>query len=116
MKMSFEQSIPDLFLKKWFCLCRRGFGEEARTVSSAAVHYQGQPGRSLPRPARTLTGTHSRKRDTQEVFSRELESLGSVGSEKGDDSDSTVSAFTWLVEKKGRGLGFKKMFCFRGVE
>lgn len=79
MKMSFEQSIPDLFLKKWFWLRRRGFGEEARTVSSAAVHYQGQPGRSLPRPARTLTA-HTVGRGTHRKFSHEswsrLEALG----------------------------------------
>lgn len=31
------------------------------------------------------------------------------------DNDTKVSAFTWLVEKKGRRLGFKKMFYFRGV-
>lgn len=99
--------------EKTVWLCRRGFREEAGTISGAAV-LKALP---LPRPTRTHWTVHTVGRGTHRKFSHESWSpLGSVGSEKSDNNDTTVSAFTWLVEKKGRGLGFKKMFYFRGVE
>lgn len=64
MKLSFEQSIPDLFLKKLFWLCRRGLREEARTISSAAI-LKSLP---LPRPTRMHRTVHIVGRGTHRQF------------------------------------------------